>query len=113
MVGRAAQGRPWFPGQLARYLATGQAEDAPLLEAQLAFALRLHEETLAHYGVRIGAKQVRKHLGWALDVAGVESGAGAGSVKAWRRHVLTAEAPAETARRLRDAFAALTWRVAA
>ena len=25
MVGRAAQGRPWLPGQLARYLATGAA----------------------------------------------------------------------------------------
>ena len=24
MVGRAAQGKPWFPGQLARYLATGE-----------------------------------------------------------------------------------------
>ena len=25
MVGRAAQGRPWFPGQVARYLETGSA----------------------------------------------------------------------------------------
>jgi len=25
MVGRGAQGRPWFPGQLARYLETGSA----------------------------------------------------------------------------------------
>ena len=24
MIGRAAQGRPWFPGQVARYLATGE-----------------------------------------------------------------------------------------
>ena len=26
MVGRAAQGRPWFPGQIARYLETGRRE---------------------------------------------------------------------------------------
>src|SRR5215467_2767748 len=26
MVGRGTQGRPWFPGQLARYLATGRRE---------------------------------------------------------------------------------------
>ena len=26
MIGRAAQGRPWFPGQVARYLATGERE---------------------------------------------------------------------------------------
>ena len=29
MVGRAAQGRPWFPGQVARYLATGTRAAAP------------------------------------------------------------------------------------
>ena len=28
MVGRGARGRPWFPGQLARYLKTGKREDA-------------------------------------------------------------------------------------
>ncbi len=26
MIGRAAQGRPWFPGQVARFLATGKRE---------------------------------------------------------------------------------------
>src|SRR5476649_427267 len=31
MVGRAAQGRPWFPGQLARYLSGGLREGAPQL----------------------------------------------------------------------------------
>jgi nifR3 family TIM-barrel protein len=35
MVGRAAQGRPWFPGQVARYLATGVRDATPPL-AQLA-----------------------------------------------------------------------------
>ncbi len=27
MVGRAAQGRPWLPGQVARYLDAGSARD--------------------------------------------------------------------------------------
>src|SRR6266508_5795520 len=31
MVGRAAQGRPWLPGQIARYLACGRREGAPAL----------------------------------------------------------------------------------
>ena len=31
MIGRAAQGRPWLPGQIARYLATGAREQAPPL----------------------------------------------------------------------------------
>ena len=31
MIGRGAQGRPWFPGQVARYLASGKREAAPAL----------------------------------------------------------------------------------
>src|ERR1035437_9440508 len=34
MIGRAAQGRPWFPGQVARYLATGRRERTPPLAEQ-------------------------------------------------------------------------------
>lgn len=119
MIGRGAQGRPWFPGQVARYLADrrggrgGRGEGAPPLADQLALALRLYEETLAHYGTRIGAKQARKHLGWALDVAAACAGAPLEMLKAWRRHVLTAPSAAETGRRLADAFSAFTWRVAA
>src|SRR4051794_23358189 len=35
MIGRGAQGRPWLPGQVARYLATGVRETAPPLATQL------------------------------------------------------------------------------
>ncbi len=93
-------------------LSTGRRDSAPSLERQLAWALRLHDDALSHYGVWTGSKQVRKHLGWALDVAAAAAGAPDLS-KGFRRHVLTADSPAETARRLRDAFAAMTWRVAA
>lgn len=113
MIGRGAQGRPWFPGQVARYLAGRRGEGAPMVADQLALTLRLYEENLAHHGARIGAKQARKHLGWALDEAAAGAGASAEMLKSWRRHVLTAPAPAETRRRLADAFSALTWRVAA
>src|SRR5215475_7874272 len=34
MIGRAVQGRPWLPGQVARYLATGISIEAPPLEEQ-------------------------------------------------------------------------------
>src|SRR5258708_3493793 len=36
MIGRGAQGRPWLPGQIGRYLATGKRESAPPLAAQFA-----------------------------------------------------------------------------
>jgi nifR3 family TIM-barrel protein len=113
MIGRGAQGRPWFPGQLARYLATGRRQAPPALSEQLALALRLYEETLAHYGAPVGARHARKHLGWALDVAAADAGARPDLAKSWRRQVLTAEAPAETTKRFAEAFAAFAWRVAA
>src|SRR5215470_14310877 len=44
MIGRGAQGRPWFPGQLARFLATGQREPPPSLTTQHAMIAALYEE---------------------------------------------------------------------
>lgn len=113
MVGRAAQGRPWFPGQLARYLATGRRETAPSLDVQLAMLIELHEEMLVHHGVRIGVKHARKHLGWALDRAAETAGASPRALREWRARVLTAEEPAQIRRHLRAAFADLGWRAAA
>ncbi|CAN0066763.1 unnamed protein product, partial [Phaeothamnion confervicola] len=93
MVGRAAQGRPWFPGQLARYLATGQREPAPPLGVQLALITALYEEMLAHHGLRIGLKHARKHLGWALDAAAASANVTLDTLKRWRGSVLTSDDP--------------------
>ena len=75
MIGRGAQGRPWFPGQLARYLKTGRREAPPPLGEQLALVSALYGEMLAHYGRDIGLRHARKHLGWALDAAAASAGA--------------------------------------
>ena len=113
MIGRGAQGRPWFPGQVARYLAGQRRESAPPLEVQYEMIASLYDEMLAHHGERIGIKHARKHLGWALDVAAATAGTAAGALKEWRCRVLTAASPAETQRRLREAFGAMAWRAAA
>jgi len=104
MIGRGAQGRPWFPGQLARYLATGKREAPPALSEQLAIVSALYGEMLAHYGIEVGLRHARKHLGWALDSAAATAGAPAHLVRAHRRSVLTATEPALVLRRLRQAF---------
>jgi nifR3 family TIM-barrel protein len=113
MIGRGAQGRPWLPGQVARYLATGRSESAPTLDRQLALIEALYDEMLAHHGLRIGARHARKHLGWALDAAAETAGASAALLKTWRARVLPAEDPRAVKRGLADAFAAFAWRAAA
>lgn len=104
MVGRAAQGRPWLPGQIARYLATGTRESPPPLATQLALVMALYEEMLAHHGLRIGLRHARKHLGWALDAAAASAGVAFETLKSWRGAVLTGETPAQTRARLAQAY---------
>jgi tRNA-dihydrouridine synthase B len=104
MVGRGAQGRPWFPGQLARYLATGERAKAPPLGEQLALVSALYGEMLGLYGIEIGLRHARKHLGWALDNAAACAGAPEALLKSHRARVLTATDPAHVLRLLAEAF---------
>jgi tRNA-dihydrouridine synthase B len=113
MIGRGAQGRPWFPGQTAIYLATGRRPAEPSLHQQLALIEALYEEMLAHHGVAIGRKHARKHLGWSLDTAAAAAGAPDGARREWRGRVLTTDEPAVTRKRLAEAFDAFAWRAAA
>ena len=104
MIGRAAQGRPWLPGQIARYLETGRREAAPPLATQFALIAELYDEMLAHHGLRIGLKHARKHLGWALDTAAATAGVAFETLKRWRGNVLTSETAADARSRLAQAY---------
>jgi nifR3 family TIM-barrel protein len=104
MIGRAAQGRPWLPGQVAHYLASGVRGSAPPLAAQLAQIVELYDEMLSHHGLAIGLRHARKHLGWALDAAAATSGASPAALKSSRQQVLTAEQPMAVHRALASAF---------
>src|SRR5436190_2580945 len=113
MVGRAAQGRPWFPGQIARYLETGRSESAPPLAVQFSLITALYDEMLAHHGLRIGLKHARKHLGWALDAAASSAGVALDTLKRWRGAVLTSETPNVARARLAQAYDAFACTAAA
>lgn len=116
MIGRAAQGRPWLPGQIARYLATGQREPAPDLRIQAAMTAALYDEMLSHHGVEVGRRHARKHLASSLDAAAVIAGAPDWLLKHHREAVLTCNDPDNTVRCMNeayDAFAARAWRAAA
>jgi nifR3 family TIM-barrel protein len=113
MIGRGAQGRPWFPGDLANYFASGERRAAPTIAKQHDLVVALYEEMLAHHGVRIGVRHARKHLGWALDVAAETAAVLPDRLKAVRAHVLTSEDPAEVRRRVSAAYDDFGWRAAA
>lgn len=111
MIGRGAQGRPWFPGQVAHYLAGGERAPSPALAEQHMLA-REHYEGLLHlYGRETGLRHARKHLGWYLDEAART--AGADLLPEMRTAVLTAATPDDAQMKLANAYDALAWRAAA
>jgi nifR3 family TIM-barrel protein len=113
MIGRGAQGRPWLPGQIARYLTTGAREQAPSLVDQHRLIDGLYDEMLDHHGLAIGRRHARKHLGWALDHAAATAAAPPEVLKNHRGRVLTADEPAHARRYLAEAFDDFAWRAAA
>jgi tRNA-dihydrouridine synthase B len=67
MIGRAAQGRPWLPGQIRAALAGQKVPPAPSGEA-LRQLVRTHiAELHRQYGPEQGLRIARKHIGWYLE----------------------------------------------
>ena len=66
MIGRAAQGRPWFFREVAHYLETGQRL-APPAAREIGDVLVEHLDGLYDlYGGDHGARVARKHIGWTV-----------------------------------------------
>lgn len=105
MIGRAAQGQPWLPGQVARYFETGMRESAPSIAEQHEIVATMYRDMLSHHGTAIGRKHARKHISSALDVAAGQAGIPADLLKRHRNAVLTADTPEETLQRLDRAYA--------
>src|SRR6478672_2774418 len=89
MIGRGAQGQPWLPGQIGRRLEGGKSESTPDLAEQLSHIRALYDQVCRHYGLLIGLKHARKHLGWALEIAAQCSRAPTEKLKTWRQNILT------------------------
>lgn len=68
MVGRAATGRPWLPGAIARALNAGAAEAvAPGMPELAALSAEHFSACVDHYGVDVGVRTARKHLAAAIE----------------------------------------------
>ncbi|MEM1064647.1 MAG: tRNA dihydrouridine synthase DusB [Pseudomonadota bacterium] len=96
MIGRGAQGRPWAVAEIAATLYGTPAPEVPRGARLAALVAEHYEATLAFYGTHLGARVIRKHLGWYMDQAGTPP--------ALRREVLTAETPRAVLARLPDAL---------
>ncbi|MBL4644881.1 MAG: tRNA-dihydrouridine synthase, partial [Rhizobiales bacterium] len=74
MIGRGAYGKPWFPGYIANKLfPDSQQNEIPGFAQKLDLILEHYEGILEHYGLRVGLRAARKHLGWYLQDAGISN----------------------------------------
>ncbi|MCL4137348.1 UNVERIFIED_CONTAM: hypothetical protein GTU68_020028 [Idotea baltica] len=98
MIGRGAYGRPWFPGYVTSRLSTNPTPlPEPTREQKHVLAAEHYEAILSHYGIKVGIRAARKHLGWYLDDAGISNAE-------LRKDILTGTDPQPVLNALRDAF---------
>jgi tRNA-dihydrouridine synthase B len=64
MIGRGAYGKPWFLRQVMHFFKTGTRLPDPSLAEQRDTLLGHYDAMLSHYGVSVGSRIARKHLGW-------------------------------------------------
>jgi nifR3 family TIM-barrel protein len=67
MIGRACCGRPWIAPAIDRALQTEETLLEPGPKERLSIALEHFEDTLHFYGVALGLRVFRKHLGGYLE----------------------------------------------
>ncbi len=98
MVGRAAQGRPWFFRELNYYLRTGEII-SPLENNEVRDIILTHLSDLYQfYGETTGVRVARKHLTWYC--------AGLKNAEIFRSQVMRVDSASEQIRRTQEYFAA-------
>ena len=69
MLGRGVYGRPWLAAHLQAALDSGVALPEPDRAERLAIVLEHMRSSVAFYGMPVGLKMFRKHLGWYVEQA--------------------------------------------
>lgn len=96
MIGRGAQGRPWQLAKVAAALFGAPAPQVPEGSALVEMVRNHYASMLSFYGVALGRRVARKHLGWYMDEAGTPPDL--------RKQILTEEEPEAVMRALPDAL---------
>jgi tRNA-dihydrouridine synthase B len=66
MIGRGAQGAPWTPAAIGAALADAPALAPPEGTDLFELIIEHYQAMLSFYGVELGVRIARKHLGWYL-----------------------------------------------
>ncbi len=69
MLGRGVYGRPWLAAHLEQALSDGVALEEPGPEERLAIVIEHLRASVDFYGLPLGLKMFRKHLGWYIEQA--------------------------------------------
>ncbi len=96
MIGRGAQGKPWLLAQVAHDIWGSEAPQIPTGAGLVRLVSDHYEAMLAFYGLDLGIRVARKHLGWYMDEAATPA--------PLRRDILTAKDPKDVLRLLPDAL---------
>lgn len=81
MVGRGAQGRPWFLAEIGAALFGTPSPVIPQGAGLVEMVAGHYRDMLAFYGADLGGRVARKHLGWYMERVGTP--------REMRRRVLT------------------------
>ena len=96
MIGRGAQGRPWFLNQVSHFLTTGNKLPDPPVERIFKTVIAHYRAMLDHHGVYAGVRIARKHLGWYAK--------GLDGAAEFRRKVNASQDPKDVERHIADFF---------
>lgn len=102
MIGRAALGRPWLVGMIARTLASGQSAPEPSAADMAQAALEHFETLLRLMGPATGLRHARKHLAAYADRA--SPGCSSPGWASDRQRLVTSEDARQVARLLTSFF---------
>ncbi len=113
MMGRAAYGRPWWPGVIAEQLDPGSGIAEPPLAEEARIVEEHHAAIIAYHGHHHGNRIARKHVGWAIARLEERGFLAAATANQWRSRILRTDDNREVARGLREIYAVCDLREAA
>ena len=98
MIGRGSGGQPWLLAQVAHEIWGTPAPVIPHGAALAGMVQDHYRASLEFYGPDLGARVIRKHLGWYMDLVGTDADL--------RRRILSSRDTAEVHAMLPDAILA-------